>query len=161
MFENGKIVVFKGKCRRFRILANVQSLTAPRIISRFGRKMCQKKPKEVSYQLLWEFAQKYFVVHELWAGKNSFSTYISVLYLGCFILVGIVDCQKRRPFVYGIVSSTIMAKASVKRRKRRHRKEQLRHSSEAAAAKRTIFHMYMYTFFIDSLLKSQMQMRQL
>ena len=73
MFENGKIVVFKGKCRRFRILANVQSLTAPRIIDRFGRKRCQKKRTDVSYQLLKEFVQKYFVVHELWAGKKSFN----------------------------------------------------------------------------------------
>ena len=47
-----------------------------RIIELSGRKRCQKKHKDLSYQLLSEFVQKYFVVHELWAGKNSLSTYV-------------------------------------------------------------------------------------
>ena len=53
---------------------NFQRLTLPRIIDQFRRKMCQKKRKDVSYQLLWEFFQKYFVLHELSAVKNLFST---------------------------------------------------------------------------------------
>ena len=52
-------------------------LTAPRIIDQFGRKRCQKKRKDASYQLISEFVQKYFVLlHELWAGKILFSTWI-------------------------------------------------------------------------------------
>ena len=38
--------------------------------------MCQKKRKDLSYTFLLEFVQKYFVVHELLAGKNSLSTYV-------------------------------------------------------------------------------------
>ena len=60
----------------FGILPNVQRLTAPLILGRFGRKSCQKKREDVNYQFLWEFFQKYFDVNELWAGKNSFSTYV-------------------------------------------------------------------------------------
>ena len=39
-------------------------------------KRCQKKHKGVSSKLLSQFFQKYFVVHELWAVKNSVSTYL-------------------------------------------------------------------------------------
>ena len=46
----------------------------PRIIDKSGRKMCQKKHKDVIYKLLWEFFQKYFVLQQKWAVKNSFST---------------------------------------------------------------------------------------
>ena len=52
MFENGKIAVFEGKLRHFRILQKVLNLTVTRIIDRIGRKRCQKKRKDVSYQLL-------------------------------------------------------------------------------------------------------------
>ena len=48
----------------------LQRLTVTRIIDQFGRKRCQKKRKDLSYQLLLEFVQKNIVVHELWAGKN-------------------------------------------------------------------------------------------
>ena len=70
-----EIVVLKENVADLEILPNVQRLTVPLIIDQFGRKRCQKKRKDLSYQLLQEFFQKYFVVHELWAGKNSFSTY--------------------------------------------------------------------------------------
>ena len=55
-----------------------QRLTAAvtRIIDQFGRKWCKKKCKDLSYQLLREFFHKYFIVRELWACKNSFSTYV-------------------------------------------------------------------------------------
>ena len=52
MFENSQIAVFKGKYRQFRILPKVQSLTVLRMIDQFGQKKCQKKRKDVSYQLL-------------------------------------------------------------------------------------------------------------
>ena len=42
----------------------------------FGRKRCQKKRKDVDYNLLLDFFQKYFVVHEQSAVKNTFSTYV-------------------------------------------------------------------------------------
>ena len=54
MSENGKIAVFEGKSRQFRILPKVSSLTGPRIIEQFGRKSCQKKGEDVSYQHLQE-----------------------------------------------------------------------------------------------------------
>ena len=53
----------------FGILQNVYSLTVPRIIDQFGRKMCQKKRKDLDYKLLF---QKRFVVHERPAVKNLF-----------------------------------------------------------------------------------------
>ena len=46
------------------------------IIDQFGSKRCQKKRKDVDYQLLLDFFQKYFVVHERSAVKNSFSKYV-------------------------------------------------------------------------------------
>ena len=42
----------KEKVGDFAILPNVQRLTVPRIIDQFGHKRCQKKRKEVDYQLL-------------------------------------------------------------------------------------------------------------
>ena len=74
MFENGKIAVFEGECRRFRIIPKVLRLTVPRIIDQCGRKRCQKKRKDESYQLLKEFFFKCFVVYEWSAVKYSFST---------------------------------------------------------------------------------------
>ena len=46
--------------------------------------MCQKKLKDVSYQLLYEFFKKYFVVNEWSAVKNSFSTYLWSKVDSCF-----------------------------------------------------------------------------
>ena len=37
-------------------------LTVTWIIDQFERKICQKKRKDVSYQLLEEFFQKYFIL---------------------------------------------------------------------------------------------------
>ena len=41
------------------------------MIEQFGRKMCQKKRKDVDYKLLLDFFQKYFVKHERSAVKNT------------------------------------------------------------------------------------------
>ena len=58
------------------------------IIDQLGRKRCQKKSKDVDYKLLQEFFQKYFVVHERSAVKNSFSNqYIRMLFPRLFILI--------------------------------------------------------------------------
>ena len=46
------------------------------MIDQFGRKRGQKKRKDVEYKLLLELFQKYFVVHEQSAVKNSFSAYV-------------------------------------------------------------------------------------
>ena len=56
----------------FGILTKGYSLTVPWIIAQFGRTMCQKKREDVSYHLFLEIFQKYFVVHERSAVKNSF-----------------------------------------------------------------------------------------
>ena len=56
-------------CRYSSIL---QRLTVPRRIDQFGHKRCQKKRKDVGYELLSEF---FFVSHERWAVKNSFIIY--------------------------------------------------------------------------------------
>ena len=48
-------------------------------------KRCQKKRKYVSYQLLYKFFQKYFVVHERSAVKNSFRTYVWSKVDSCFL----------------------------------------------------------------------------
>ena len=58
----------------------------PLIIDQFGRKRCQKKRKDVDYNLLLEFFQKYFVVHEQLAAKNSFSTFVCYAPDGLFWL---------------------------------------------------------------------------
>ena len=47
-----------------------------RIIDQFGRKICQKKRKDVEYKIILEFFQKYFFLHEKSAVENSFSTYV-------------------------------------------------------------------------------------
>ena len=57
-----------------------------RIIDQFGRKMCQKKRKDVDYKLLLEFFQKIFVVHEQSAVEKSFSTYVCYAPDGLFWL---------------------------------------------------------------------------
>ena len=53
-----------------------QRFTVPRIIDQFGRKRCQKKRKDVNYQLLRT------------VGRQKLVQYILTWYLGCFILVG-------------------------------------------------------------------------
>ena len=53
-----------------------QRLTVSLKIDQFGHKICQKKRKDVSYQLLLVFFLKYFVVHEWSAVKKSFITYV-------------------------------------------------------------------------------------
>ena len=73
--EIDKSLLSKENVCDFAILPNVQRLTVPRLIDQFGRKRCQKKRKDVDYQLIKEFFQKYFVVHEWLMVKNSFSTY--------------------------------------------------------------------------------------
>ena len=45
-------------------------------IDRSGRKRCQKKRKDVSYQFLKEFFQNYFVIDKRSLVKNSFSTFV-------------------------------------------------------------------------------------
>ena len=72
MFEHRQIIVFEGKYRRSRLLANVQRLTAPRIIDQFGPKDAQRCKLTISISI----CSKYFVVHDLWAGKYSFSIYV-------------------------------------------------------------------------------------
>ena len=67
---------FPSKTKIYRCSSILQRLTVIRIVHQFGRKRYQKNHNDLSYQLLKEFVQKYIVVHELWAGKNSFSTYI-------------------------------------------------------------------------------------
>ena len=58
--------------------------SVPQMIDQFGRKRCQKKRKDVSFQLQSEFFQKYYVVHEWSAVKNSFSTYVWSNVNSCF-----------------------------------------------------------------------------
>ena len=62
------------------------------ISDQFGRKRCQKKRKDVDYNLLIDFFQKKFVVHERWAVKNPFSTYVcyapdGLFWLNLYVLV--------------------------------------------------------------------------
>ena len=56
--------------------AILQRLPVPRIKDQFKRKMLQKKRKDVDYKLRIEFFQKYLVVYERSAVKNSSSTYV-------------------------------------------------------------------------------------
>ena len=50
--EIDKSLLLKGNILDFGILTNVQSLTVPWLIDQFGRKMCQKKHKDIEYQLI-------------------------------------------------------------------------------------------------------------
>ena len=85
-------------CRFSKIL---QRLTVPRKIYQFGCKRCQKKRKDVSYQLLQEFKKNYFAVHERSAVKNSFSTYVYVQSKvnSCFCGVILDCCKVSVPFI--------------------------------------------------------------
>ena len=58
----------------------------PRMIDQFWRKRCQKKRKDVDYELLKEFFQQNFAVHEQSAVENSFSTYVRYAPDGLFWL---------------------------------------------------------------------------
>ena len=55
-------------------------------MDQFLHKRCQKKRKDVDYELLKEFFQKYFVVHEKSAVENLFSTYVCYAPDGLFWL---------------------------------------------------------------------------
>ena len=55
---------FPSKPAICRCSSILQRLTVPRIIDQFWRKRCQKKRKDMGYNLLQDFFQKYFVVHE-------------------------------------------------------------------------------------------------
>ena len=74
--EIDKSLLSKEKVLDLGILPNVQSLTVPRLIDQFGRKMCQKNRKDVDHKVLKEFFQKSFFVHEQSAAKNLFITYV-------------------------------------------------------------------------------------
>ena len=72
-----------------------QRLAVPQIVDQFGLKTCQKKRKDVRYKLLWEFFQKYFVVHERSAVKYSFSTYVWSRVDSCFCEFLYITKEKR------------------------------------------------------------------
>ena len=82
--KNSKSTSFSFENGDFTVLKHFQRLTVSPKIDQFGRKRCQKKRKDVSHQLLWQLLQKYFVVHERSAVKNSFSTYIWSKVDSCF-----------------------------------------------------------------------------
>ena len=82
-FKNCNLTVFKL----------FQRLVVPRIIDKFQRKRCQKKRKDVSYQLQKECFQKYFVVHAWSAVKNSFSTYVWSEVDSCFCESVYIVCK--------------------------------------------------------------------
>ena len=50
--EIDKSLLPKENVLDFRILPNVKSLTVPHLTDQFGRKMCQKKRKDVNYNFL-------------------------------------------------------------------------------------------------------------
>ena len=56
----------------------------PRLIDQFGLKRCQKKHKDVRYQLVYKFFQKYLIEQERSAVKNLFSTYVWSKVDSCF-----------------------------------------------------------------------------
>ena len=74
--KNSKFWYFPSKTSILLFSNIFQRLTLPQKIYQFGRKRCQKRRRDVSYQLLWEFFQKYFVLHEREAVKDLFSIYI-------------------------------------------------------------------------------------
>ena len=72
----GKSLSSKGNVVDFGILPNVQRLAVPRLVDQFGRKSCQRKRKDMDYNILKELFQRCFVVHERSDFKDSFSTYV-------------------------------------------------------------------------------------
>ena len=61
----------------------LQRLTVLRKIDQFERKRCQMKHGDLDNKLLSVFFQKCFVLHEWWAVKNLFITYIYICYAPC------------------------------------------------------------------------------
>ena len=82
--KSSKSTSFSFKNGDFPVLKHFQRLTVPPKIDQFGRKRCQKKRKEVSYEFISGSFQKYFVVHERSAVKDSFSTYVWSKVDSCF-----------------------------------------------------------------------------
>ena len=84
-FEIDKSLLSKENMADFGILPNFQRLTVPRIIDKIECcKRCQKKRKDVDYNFLLDFFQKYLFVHEQSAVKTSFSTYVWCEVDSCF-----------------------------------------------------------------------------
>ena len=71
MFENRQIAVIGGKCRRF-----LNSSQCRDQLTTFDAKGAQRSVKMWTTNFYKKFFQKYFVVHDLSAVKNSFSTYV-------------------------------------------------------------------------------------
>ena len=74
--KNSKLTTFSFENIDLTVFKLFQRLTVPQKVDQFGRKGCQTKRKDVSYELLSEFFQKYFVVNERSAYKNWLSTYV-------------------------------------------------------------------------------------
>ena len=72
----------------------------PQIIDQFGSKRYQKKRKDVYYKLLSDFFQKYFVIQEQSAVKNT------LLCPGRFILVESVHWPSLKFFKNSMTKST-------------------------------------------------------
>ena len=60
----------------------------------------QKKRKDVGYKLPYEFFQNYFVVHDLWPAKDSFSTYSCGANCRHLIFVYSLSKRSRMPHFY-------------------------------------------------------------
>ena len=94
-FPNRRHFPLKAAICRFPNI--LQRLTVPRMIDQFVRKQCQKKPKDMDYNLLDEFFQKIFCC--TWrVGCHKFIQYIRMLYPGQFILIESVvwTCKEGR-----------------------------------------------------------------
>ena len=73
---NRQVVLFDGKCHRFRIIKDLQRRTALRMIDQFGRERYKKKLKDLDYKLLSYFFQKIS-----WcAGFQKFIHYVGMVY---------------------------------------------------------------------------------
>ena len=66
-----------ANCRNTNIL---QRLSVSQTIGLFGHKSHQKKSKDVGSDILLQFFQKYYFVHELWTLKDSFRTWKGVFF---------------------------------------------------------------------------------
>ena len=113
----------------------IQIFTVPRVIDQFVRVRCQNKRKDAGYKLLKEFFQKYFVVHEQSALKNSFITNVCMLWTGCFILNSIVfftDLWRYTapriidPFAFGRIWTNLDEFGRKRYQKKRYLMEQVR-----------------------------------
>ena len=74
--DNLCYIVIKGKCRRLQNSSECLKTHCATKILPIWTKRCKKKRKDTDYKLLLEFFQKYFVLHERWAIKISFSAYV-------------------------------------------------------------------------------------